>query len=660
MTGSGDQPPVARGSVSGSASSERLRVELCGCFGVFIDGRPVREEALRRSRPRAVLAMLALAPRFRLRREFVADALWPELDGDAACNQLAKAIHALRRAFEPDLAARAPSRYLASGDGMLTLTAAGGVSVDALEFRDAARFALAIGTRASLDSAVALLPAELLPEFHAEPWVMPLRDELRALSARVLERAARLRERAGEAQQAERMWQRLLEVEPASEAAFRGLLRAASARGDRTEALRVLEACREALKREFGVEPEPATVELARSVMQSTRVSGVSIGPRRETSGGPAAEIGRPAGEGPGRALVAASGSPPSADVRGMAAEHVASPAHPAFVPRWSRARMALAVTALVAATVVFVAATPPGRSVQRFTRKTVRAATALVTGQPAEPQLVVLAGSGVAPNARVDVVGSRSGLATYADAEGRFSLPGVAWRPGQAYRIAVSQDGVTAWIVQVAATAQPSDRGVVDVGLLPATGGQTVELERVSGLNSFALVDFERDAYLAGVVRAVTAHAASDAERIGALDAFVASLYDPQALDPRTPHQVVASGSGRASDLSDAMAALARGAGYRSRLVDVGDPDRPGLTYPLVEVSYEGAWHLHDPATGTKFTTGDGRVPSFAEVQRQPGTVRLAEPNGRTYWNAGWLERLYASPLHRYRELRGGAPLVG
>ena len=622
----------------------RMRIELCGRFGVRLDGAPVSDDAMRRSKTRAVLSMLALAPQFQLRREQVADALWPDLDGDAAANQLAKAVHALRRAFEPDLAARAPSRFLASSDGMLYLSAPGGVTVDAVEFRDAARFGLAAGTLAALDSAVALIPGELLPEFLYEPWTMPLRDEIRTSSARVLERAAELREQAGDARRAERLWRRLLDVEPASESAFQGLIRLAIRRGDRTEALRLLAVCRDMLWRELDVEPDESTVTMARSAVHASLVSGITEGADRPVCVDRLAVSIEQAGEVLPRTPVREASSLPLAVLFAWGA----------------RARRTVGAVAIVALTVVFVATTTPGRSVQRATRTSVRSVVSIFTGEPADPTMVVLAGRGVAPHARVDVVGSRSGLATYADAEGRFSLPGIAWRPGQKYRIAVSQDGSSASVSQVVASHVPSDRGVLDIGSLPVTDSPLVALENVTGLNSFAVVEFHGDAYLAGVVRAVTVEAATDTERVGALDEFVASLYDPNALERRSPHETVALGSGRASDLNDAMAALARFAGFESRLVDVGDPDHPGLTYPLVEVSFDGAWHVYDPATATRFSTDDGRVPSFAEAQRVPGTVRLAGPNGRTYWNAEWLRRLYASPLHRYRVVRSETGLIG
>lgn len=643
MTRSGAHPPSAHGK----AASGRLRVELCGRFGVRVDGVPASDDALRRSKARAVLAMLALAPHFQLRREQIADALWPDLDGDSAANQLGKAVHALRRAFEPDLPARAPSRFLVSHVGMLQLTAPGGVTVDALEFRDAARFALAAGTSAALDSALALLPDELLPEFLYEPWTMPLREEIRMLRVRVLELAAESCERAGEARRAERLWQRLLGVEPASEAAYRGLIRAAVGRGDRTGADRLLAACRETLRRELDAEPDASTEALARTAVAWTKPAVLLV---ESVEGGTGKAPDCRAEERSELKSVRTDGSLPLAAQSPLAVLNA----------RGSRLRAVAAAVVIVALTVLFVAATPPGRSVQRATRQSIRFVASAVTGLPADPKLVVLAGRGVAPHARVDVFGSRSGLATFADAEGRFTLPGVAWRPGQKYRIAVSQDCQTASVSLVVAPQAPSDRGILDLGTLPDADGQMVALDEVAGLNSFAVVDFQDDAYLAGVVRAVTVTAATDTDRVKALDAFVASLYDPMAIDRRSPHETVALGSGRASDLNDALAAMARVAGYRARLVDVGDPEHPGLTYPLVEVSFDGAWHVFDPATATRFSTDDGRVPSFEEVLRSPQSVRLGGGGSRVYWNEAWLRALYASPLHRYRVVEGEAPIIG
>lgn len=645
--------------------SSGLRIELCGSFRVYVDGLRVGDDALRRSRTRAVLALLALAPHFQLRREQLADELWPDLDGDGAANQLAKAVHALRRVFEPELGPRVPSRFLVSHDGVVQLQAPGGVTVDALEFRDAARFGIAAGTSSALDSAIALVPDELLPEFLYEPWTISLREELRRLRSRVLEHAAELSEQSDAADRAERLWQRLLASDPASEVAYRGLIRGAVRRGDRSGANRLLGACREVLRRELDVEPDASTVAIALSATSKT-----SFGRSSEQVVNTAIEAVRvPPRQAPSSAFVAENAVAEKAPMAWSGAMFARKLVR--FTPslrhamrivggaryRWIRTVAAFLVISML--TVLFVATTPAGRSVQRATRKNVRAVVSMITGEPADPMIVVLAGSGVAPRARVDVVGSRSGLATYADEEGRFALPGVAWRPGQTYQVAVSLDGRIAAVTSVSTRSFPAANGVLDIGQLPPPNQSVTLLESVAGLNSFALVSLGGDAYLAGVVRAVTVAAATDADRVKAIDAFVASLYDATSPERRSVGDCVSLGSGNAGDLNETMAVLASVAGYRARLVDVVDPDHSGLTYPLVEVMFEGSWHVFDPASATEFRNVDGGVPSFAEARLSPEDVHIEEGRRRP-WTTDWLRGIYGSPLHRYRQVEESATMEG
>ncbi|MCC6743658.1 MAG: hypothetical protein IT175_07320 [Acidobacteria bacterium] len=626
-----------------------LDIRLCGTFRIALDGVTVDEPALRRSKVRAVVAMLALAPAHRVRRERLADAIWPDLDGDGAANQLAKSLHLLRRALEPELAPRAASRFLAIRNGFVELTAPGGVRVDVDEFRTLARLAIESGDRSRIESAVAKLPDGSLSEWSYLPCAMAMQAELGALAARLLERASELAERAGDERAAESHCRRLLDIEPCSEPASRGLMRAAWRRGDRTGALRIYSSCLTVLRSELGVDPSPETAELAGRVA-SEPFAGIHmdsspleksvepvatdrvVGSAATVESDPVSRLGVPGQERPGTL---------AGQIR-------------SFVVRMAGGTATRAATAslLIVATFGFVAATTPGRALQRASRGAFRSAVAMVTGSPSEPPLVVLTGRGVAPNARVDVVGSRSGLAAYAGADGRFQLPGVWYRPGTVYRIAVSADDEAAAFVDVAVDGPIAADGSVDLGEVPMPDTNDAGRVRVSGLNSFASIDFPDvgGAYGAGVVRAITVSCDSDAERVAAIDSFVASLYVPTALDPRTPREVVELGSGRASDLSDAMAALAGVAGFRSRLVDVGDPANAAMTYPLVEVFYDGGWHVFDPASATRFREADGAVPSHAEVRGHPSWVRLDPTGQRTYWNAGWLMGIYRSPLHRYR----------
>jgi DNA-binding SARP family transcriptional activator len=69
-----------------------VRIELFGGFRVGVDERSIPEEAWRQRKPAALVRLLALAPRHRLHREQVVDALWPELSPAPAAVGLRKAL----------------------------------------------------------------------------------------------------------------------------------------------------------------------------------------------------------------------------------------------------------------------------------------------------------------------------------------------------------------------------------------------------------------------------------------------------------------------------------------------------------------------------------------------------------------------------------------
>src|SRR6266516_5982625 len=76
---------------------KRVEVSLLGRFEVRVDDDPVPAAAWTHGRARDLVKLLALAPRHRLPRDRVLDALWPRLGVDAAMANLHKAAHHGRR-----------------------------------------------------------------------------------------------------------------------------------------------------------------------------------------------------------------------------------------------------------------------------------------------------------------------------------------------------------------------------------------------------------------------------------------------------------------------------------------------------------------------------------------------------------------------------------
>src|ERR687888_1520037 len=117
-----------------SAAPSSLEVRLLGPFRVAVDGRAVEGRHWSRRKPALLVKLLALQPHHQLHREQVVELLWPDLDAEAAANNLHKAIHLARHALEPTLKSAADSHFILTQGQQVVLCAPGGLWVDAEEF----------------------------------------------------------------------------------------------------------------------------------------------------------------------------------------------------------------------------------------------------------------------------------------------------------------------------------------------------------------------------------------------------------------------------------------------------------------------------------------------------------------------------------------------
>src|SRR5262249_38260887 len=99
--GSSTAAPAGEPSAAG-APLPQVRLQLLGGFRVWIGGPEVAPGAWPRRKPAQLLKLLALAPGHRLPREQVLERLWPDLEPDAAANNLHTAIYFVRRVLAPE------------------------------------------------------------------------------------------------------------------------------------------------------------------------------------------------------------------------------------------------------------------------------------------------------------------------------------------------------------------------------------------------------------------------------------------------------------------------------------------------------------------------------------------------------------------------------
>ncbi|MGW1179954.1 ATP-binding protein [Streptomyces drozdowiczii] len=207
-----------------------------------------------------------MVPEHRLHREQVMDICWPESDPQAAQGSLRVALHAARRALEPELPSRAASSYLIS-DGALLYLDPRTVWVDADHAQDAARAALADGDPDSITRALALFSGELLPDDRYADWAEGRRTELAELKEKLLLGLAAAHLKAGAPGEAVAVAEQVLALNPVEELAHQVLIDAFTRLGLRRRAVRQYHACRSALDAELGVRPGPETERLHRAAL---------------------------------------------------------------------------------------------------------------------------------------------------------------------------------------------------------------------------------------------------------------------------------------------------------------------------------------------------------------------------------------------------------
>lgn len=239
-----------------------VRIRVLGRFSVEREEKPLPVE--RGAKPLELLkALVALGGRSVAEAE-LAEMLWPNADGDRAHRSLKVTVHRLRRLLGED-------RVVWSG-GVLSLDTRS-VWVDAWAL-ERALGALESGPGRQ-NNRIGALAATALglyrgPYLRGESstWALGARERLRAKFLRVVASAAEALSAAGETAEAARCYEKSLEVDPAAERFYQGLMRCHLDLGQRADGLAVYGRCRDALARELALAPSPKTEALRASLLR--------------------------------------------------------------------------------------------------------------------------------------------------------------------------------------------------------------------------------------------------------------------------------------------------------------------------------------------------------------------------------------------------------
>lgn len=212
-----------------------------------------------------LLASLALGDHYRVSRESLLSMLWPDSEQVRATHALHSMIHALRESLSDALVGAPPVVYTAGAYELNADAGVGvGVGVDITYFDTLARDAeqqLRIGNvgaavRASLH-ALDLYQGDVCSIEDLRAIVE--RERLRALYLSLLGHLADHYLRQRDYGEALAYARRLLSHDPCREDAHRLVMRCHVRLGERAQALRQYQTCRQILAAEFAARPEPLT-----------------------------------------------------------------------------------------------------------------------------------------------------------------------------------------------------------------------------------------------------------------------------------------------------------------------------------------------------------------------------------------------------------------
>ena len=607
------------------AVRSKATIRLLGRFEVVVDGKPVDDSAWRGRKAQQLVKLLAVAGGRSLHREQIADALWSDLDADAADRQLHKAIHAARRALEPDLGAGADSAWILTQDRTVALSPT--VAIDADEAESAAEAALVSRDVSACDAALEPFLGPLLPGDLYDVWSEARRGRLASLHCRLLAAVAEGSLSAGRPERAADAANRLLAIDAADERAHRVLMQVASASGDRSAVVRQFRACEAALDSELGVEPSDVTRALFEDLVERSSsaegaASAASSIPTESTSGVPVS--------------VDRSAASPSSRREPYAGEIDAAPAAGWISGR--RRLIAVIVAAVCVACTAVVLAVPQLRS-------------AIWVTQPAGPPVAAIAGNLPTAFVRVSLPSSDAGWSAFTNSEGRFVIRDAGLREGDTVSLVVESGGSERREIVVRVPAG-DESGTADLGYMDASamtaidrGGRQLEEHVVP----FDRVNLE---WYRGVAAAVTAGLSTDHDRVNALNAFVTRRYArPSDNDPTdTPRRTIEAGTLFSGPLPIALATLAQASGYPTRLVALSAPRPVDIEHTVVEVFYDGRWHLFDPAFGIAAVNDLGEISNLEDLVRHPFLIdrmRYADAV-RPGWRGAEIPALLRSGVHR------------
>ncbi len=246
----------------------QLRVQTFGAFRVWRGDEEIGAREWTRKKARQLLQLL-IAQRGRwIEREEIFELLYREISTDSASRDFKVALNALNKALEPERGDDEPA-FIAREESAYGLRANADVWIDAGEFTQLVARAEKANDDAALElyrRALALYHDDfLIADARYDDWAIAERERLLALYLRAADRLAAELLARGAFDECIAWCEKILARDRCWEHAYRLMMQAYAARGERAQVRRVFEQCKRVLRDELEVDPSAATMEVYRA-----------------------------------------------------------------------------------------------------------------------------------------------------------------------------------------------------------------------------------------------------------------------------------------------------------------------------------------------------------------------------------------------------------
>jgi len=244
-----------------------FKIYTLGRFSLVRNGETIRFKRKPPKKPMLMLKVLVALGGREVRKEMIADAIWPESEGDTAERSFATTLHRLRKLVQNH-------KIILLNNGCLTLNQKlCWVDVWAFERMcgkaDAAweREGRSVADAINLtQKAIQLYNGSFLMEEIQEPWSALLRDRLRSKYMRCIGKIGSYWEKTNQLEKAIDCYQRSLEADGSEEESYRRLMACYYRQGKNEKAISVYDRCKRVFSLMYGIKPSQETEVLRKTI----------------------------------------------------------------------------------------------------------------------------------------------------------------------------------------------------------------------------------------------------------------------------------------------------------------------------------------------------------------------------------------------------------